>query len=519
MCAVRPNRSWTVKVAPDEVAAFAALNGEPLGELRAFTDLAEGFTLALAEVEFRQDAEILWELLRTKPGAEDVQMVGLWLGDPGLQYLKDELVGCLAGVEREPGKRLAIVAGGLEQGIKIQGNLQPLLKDLNFLRDAYGASVPYPLILILPRGAMERLAAFAPDFWAWQSGLFIFQALSGRSAQVRSQLNELSGYTANDSVGVRENRIDLLQRLLSTRSWDGASKKAFRRALVDAYPSYAQLQLFLQEEFGVSLSVVAGEGQLEGAAFELVQWAEVNGRLDELFTDFARGNPRHPFAKREPLAPSERQDLLEKLGVAWYYRGDWTEAESCFREALLLSKQEKNNFSTAFDLGSLGCIARERGNWDEAERLFRQSLELQEELGDRSGMASSWGQLGDIERNRGNWDAAERLYRQSLELREELGDRSSASEVTCDMGTNELQRGNFEEAEIWFTKALKQLEALGKLDYIAECNFRLAQLWQRRNNSERAQRHYAIAHKIYTELGAKKDLERIEREFISDTDP
>ena len=479
MCAVRPNRSWTVKVAPDEVAAFAALNGEPLGELRAFTDLAEGFTLALAEVEFRQDAEILWELLRTKPGAEDVQMVGLWLGDPGLQYLKDELVGCLAGVEREPGKRLAIVAGGLEQGIKIQGNLQPLLKDLNFLRDAYGASVPYPLILILPRGAMERLAAFAPDFWAWQSGLFIFQALSGRSAQVRSQLNELSGYTANDSVGVRENRIDLLQRLLSTRSWDGASKKAFRRALVDAYPSYAQLQLFLQEEFGVSLSVVAGEGQLEGAAFELVQWAEVNGRLDELFTDFARGNPRHPFAKREPLAPSERQDLLEKLGVAWYYRGDWTEAESCFREALLLSKQEKNNFSTAFDLGSLGCIARERGNWDEAERLFRQSLEL----------------------------------------REELGDRSSASEVTCDMGTNELQRGNFEEAEIWFTKALKQLEALGKLDYIAECNFRLAQLWQRRNNSERAQRHYAIAHKIYTELGAKKDLERIEREFISDTDP
>ncbi|MGD1852135.1 MAG: hypothetical protein ACFCBU_16625, partial [Cyanophyceae cyanobacterium] len=73
MCAVRPNRAWTVKVAPDEVAAFAALNGEPLGELRAFTDLAEGFTLALAEVEFRQDAEILWELLRTKPGAEDVQ--------------------------------------------------------------------------------------------------------------------------------------------------------------------------------------------------------------------------------------------------------------------------------------------------------------------------------------------------------------------------------------------------------------------------------------------------------------
>ncbi|MGD1937927.1 MAG: hypothetical protein ACFCA4_10280 [Cyanophyceae cyanobacterium] len=31
--------------------------------------------------------------------------------------------------------------------------------------------------------------------------------------------------------------------------------------------------------------------------------------------------------------------------------------------------------------------------------------------------------------------------------------------------------------------------------------------------------HYAIAHKIHTELRAKKDLERIEKEFISDTDP
>jgi tetratricopeptide (TPR) repeat protein len=90
-------------------------------------------------------------------------------------------------------------------------------------------------------------------------------------------------------------------------------------------------------------------------------------------------------------------------------------------------------------------------------------------------MATSWGVLGDIDRNRGNWDAAEALYRQSLQVNEELG----------------------------------------SLDMIAANNFDFALLEKQRGNLIIAQQYYEKAKSIYQQLGAKKDLERIEQEWLA----
>ncbi len=113
-------RAWrTDGLNADEAAAFAQRNAEPLAQLRTFIDFAEGFTLALAEVDFRADADALWALLRAAPGCDDVQMVGLWLGDPGLRFLREELADCVRAVVPQPGKRLVLVVGGLERSILI----------------------------------------------------------------------------------------------------------------------------------------------------------------------------------------------------------------------------------------------------------------------------------------------------------------------------------------------------------------------------------------------------------------
>jgi hypothetical protein len=44
-------------------------------------------------------------------------------------------------------------------------------------------------------------------------------------------------------------------------------------------------------------------------------------------------------------------------------------------------------------------------------------------------------------------------------------------------------------------------------------NYDLARLERQRNNPELAQQHYNTAHQIFQQLGAAKDLERIEREW------
>ena len=101
-------------------------------------------------------------------------------------------------------------------------------------------------------------------------------------------------------------------------------------------------------------------------------------------------------------------------------------------------------------------------------------------------------------------------------MQKELGDCAGIAALTCELGINHLERGNLDQAKTYLTDALNRFEELGDRQYIAECNFRLAQLWQRRQHPERARQHYTTARDLYRQLGAAKDLERIEREWEGD---
>jgi|GEM_PF-1161983 len=201
------------------------------------------------------------------------------------------------------------------------------------------------------------------------------------------------------------------------------------------------------------------------------------------------------------------------LGYIEQCRGNWDEAEKLFWQSLALRTELGDRWGMASSSGVLGDIERNRGNWDEAEKLYRQCLALKTELGDRWGMASSWASLGDIEQNRGNWDEAEKLFRQSLEMMTELGDRQGmATSIGC-LGYNELARGNLDTAEQLLTEALGKMEKLGMTRNIAVVNYCFARLERKRGNTEVAQQHYDTAHQIFQQLGAAKDLERIDREW------
>lgn len=164
-------------------------------------------------------------------------------------------------------------------------------------------------------------------------------------------------------------------------------------------------------------------------------------------------------------------------------------------------------------LREIGIIHRDFGNWKTAENFFQEALALDRQVESKSGVATSLGLLGDIESCRGNWDAAEQLFRQSLQLREELGDRSGiAISIGC-LGETELGRGNLDKAEPLLKEALGKMQELGMTWHIAETNYDLAQLKRQRGNSEKAQEYYDTAHQIFTQLGAAKDIEKIEREW------
>jgi tetratricopeptide (TPR) repeat protein len=241
--------------------------------------------------------------------------------------------------------------------------------------------------------------------------------------------------------------------------------------------------------------------------------------LGAIHRDFGNWNLAEKYFK-DALAIAEAEDhkssiatSLGMLGDIERNRGNWDEAETLYRQCLEVETELGTRSGMAYSWGLLGDIEQNRGNWDEAETLYRQCLEVETELGDRSGMAYSWGLLGDIERNRGNWDEAETLYRQSLEMMTELGDRQGIATSIASLGENELGRGNLDTAEQLLTEALGKMQKLGMTWYIAETNYFLAGLERKRGNTEVAQQYYDIAHQSFQQLGAAKDLERIDREW------
>jgi tetratricopeptide (TPR) repeat protein len=160
------------------------------------------------------------------------------------------------------------------------------------------------------------------------------------------------------------------------------------------------------------------------------------------------------------------------------------------------------------------ALDRRLSNWNEAESLDLECLKIQTELGDRAGMATSWGLLGDIARNRGDYDKAESLFNQSLKVRTELGDRAGMATSWGLLGDIARSRGDYDKAEALYNQCLDIAEDLQMAWHIAETNWDLAQLYRAKSDESQAQQHYSIAHDLFIKLGAKGDLERIEKEWI-----
>ena len=158
-----------------QVAQFLALNQQVFAELLTFVDFADKFTIGFVEINFNAEIDVLIEALKSNDIAQEIQFEVLHLEEENLRFLLDEIVKVFPKIQVDVNKKLVLIVRGLEKSIGTFGEYPPVLQDLNFVRDAYKYRFPYPMLFVLPDYAITRLAKFAPDFWAWRSGVFLFK--------------------------------------------------------------------------------------------------------------------------------------------------------------------------------------------------------------------------------------------------------------------------------------------------------------------------------------------------------
>jgi tetratricopeptide (TPR) repeat protein len=363
-----------------------------------------------------------------------------------------------------------------------------------------------------------------------QSNLLEFQIHEHRKAKtyrLHNVIAEVLRFEAGPALLDLSRNAYWLYRLMSVRIRSPQS-------LEDLQP------LIETQHFAIQLG---NYGEAENLIYQLETYLRLWGHwklLKELYEQIV-----------EHLPPNSQPYIWSRLGSCYRAWGDWQTAEEYFQQALTLAQSQHNLSLIAAATGQLGDIERNRGNWDAAERLYRQCLGIETHLGDRAGMATSWGQLGDIERNRerwdaaiqlyrqslalrtdledqagmaeswgmlghieckrGYWDAAEQLLRQSLALRTKLGDRPGIAMIWGCLGETEMGRGNFDPAAAFFKEALAQQQTLQMTWHVANTHTHLMQLEQRRNNPDQSHYHYTTAHALFSQLGAQKDLERLQQ--------
>lgn len=91
-------------------------------------------------------------------------------------------------------------------------------------------------------------------------------------------------------------------------AWTNKEKKQLRLALLDVYRGYAKLKIFVADELGERLEAIAPENaDLTAIAYDLIDWAESKGRLDDLYEAFLEENPGRAIQGKSASGVGDRQ--------------------------------------------------------------------------------------------------------------------------------------------------------------------------------------------------------------------
>ena len=374
------------------------LNQESFDQLLTFVDIVpdNAFDLGFIQSNFAKDRDAIIQALINHPDCQEMQFEIWDFPDPDMRFLMDEILKVLPTVKVQADKKLILIVLGVENAIGMTGEYPPMLVDFNWVRDAYPVMVPHLMLFCLPDYAITRVANFAPDFWAWNSGTFVFKTTANTRDDAISQTLDASTGISNCELPEKQERIDLLKRLLieytpsNGREESQGDLKTRIRVLNDlgiAYRSrseYKTAKYYLEE------------------ALDLV-------KDDEYFI-------------------SLKANILHELG---WIQDDWgnkKEAIAFYEQSLQLEEKIGNVQGKAATLHCLAIIYANQGEVEKAIAFYQQSLELEEKIGDVRGKAATFAMLGQLLADeKGDFDKALNYLQQSLDILQHL--RSPDAEI------------------------------------------------------------------------------------------
>jgi non-specific serine/threonine protein kinase len=200
---------------------------------------------------------------------------------------------------------------------------------------------------------------------------------------------------------------------------------------------------------------------------------------------------------------SLRFKLMNGLGLAARFRGDYETARKAYADGLAAGKEAGDKQGVALSSRGLGLVAMQLGDAKAAREYFESGLAISRELDDKFGIAISLSFLGDLARTEKDFSRARPLFEESLGLFRQLDNKSAVSDALNNLATACFVGGEFTLAKQHFAEAANLALDLGNKMTMSYSIDGFAALALEEGNLDRAAQLCGAAEALRESIGYK----------------
>lgn len=380
--------------------------------------------------------------------------------------------------------------------------LRRFLQLLNWRRSAL-AAVGRPLVIWLPRHALDSMAEHAPDLYDWYSNVYEFASPKEEAEELRSgfitefdtavhpasrqsktekeqwlhtltalldEHPKRNAYRAkllneagrmHDALGSLEDALDLYQQALAidkeigTRKGEGVILNNISH-IYYARGDYATALKYLKQSLAIDREI--GDKVEEGAHLNNISLIyHARGNYDTALSYLKQSlNIRREIGDR-----AEEGTILNNISQIYDAQGDYDTALKYLEQSLTICREVGNQVMEGTTLNNIAAIHHAKGDYDTALKYLEQGLDLIREIGDKAHEGDTLSNIGVLYHARGDYATALQYLEQSLAIRREIGDRRGEAETSLNIGRTYEDQGDLAKAEQYIRQSVELAEEIG----------------------------------------------------------
>ncbi|MGR0482649.1 MAG: tetratricopeptide repeat protein [Candidatus Electronema sp. V4] len=390
--------------------------------------------------------------------------------------------------------------------------LRHFLQQLNWRRSAL-KRIARPLVLWLPRHALDSLAEHAPDFYDWYSNVYEFASPEEEAEQLRGGFQaEFSSTNVHPASRQSKQEKEQWLHTLTVLLDEYPERNAYRAKLLDdagrLHKAMSNLDDALElHQQSLAIRREIGDKAGEGTTLNNIsQIYHAKGDYTTALTYLEQSLAIH----REIGDKAGEGTTLNNIGGIYDAQGDYTTALTYLEQSLAITQEIGNKAVEGATLNNISAIYHAKGDYAAALKYLEQSLGIRREIGDKAGEGTTLNNISQIYHAKGDYTTALTYLEQSLAITQEIGNKAVEGVTLSNISQIYHARGDYTTALKYLEQSLAITQEIGDRRGETVTSWNIGRAYEDQGDMSKAEPYISRAVQLAEEIGHPK-LEKYRR--------